>query len=110
MGVRLSVDFIKETTPSHLDNSKDLTMNSQYKYILELSDTNDILGGEWTSNHHPIFIWTGENPNGIGDNSVGEFSGSVDDLRKLKAIALKASSKNTVLGQIVKHLIKLSNE
>ena len=110
VGVRLSVDFIKETTPSHLDNSKDLTMNSQYKYILELSDTNDILGGEWTSNHHPIFIWTGENPNGIGDNSVGEFSGSVDDLRKLKAIALKASSKNTVLGQIVKHLIKLSNE
>lgn len=114
VGVRMHIEFVFENPPQKGMNSKPDNIDTRdYKYVLELDENDNIVGGEWTKNSHPIFIWNPsetETPFGYGDDVVKTFDGTVENLNSITGVAKKVSQKNTVLGAIVKYLIAQSKE
>jgi hypothetical protein len=108
IGVKLTVDFVFENTASHITQNPDRKDSRSYEFVLELDESGNILGGEWTKNNHAIFAWTAQNPNGIGDTQVPTFNGSVTELNSLTKVAVEASSRNTVLKAIAEYLVNKS--
>jgi hypothetical protein len=70
VGVAMDVSYIVESNPSQCEDEKSLQRTVRYMYDLELSDTKDIIGGEWYTNNHPDFVWTPAD--GAFLNSAGE--------------------------------------
>jgi len=107
VGVNMTVKFNFENPPQKGMNSKEENIDSrEYKYVLELDENDNIIGGEWTENKHPIFIWApaeNEEPRGYGDDKVTSFDGSVEELKKLTKVAKSASQNRTVLGAVVRY-------
>ena len=56
------------------------------------------------SNKHTVFIWIASDPL---INQKVNFNGTVVDLRELRQSAVEASSKNTVLREIMKYILNL---
>jgi len=114
IGINMTVDYMVEIYPPHEDKvAPDEIYNTEYKFVLELDSNYNVIGGEWTSNLHPSFIWT-TNVNKIilseEDKQITNFGGSVDELIKLKDSAISASSKSTVLKVIADYLVKQSSQ
>ena len=113
IGVHMTVFYLMENEPQHIKIiNENYSMNVKhtiYKFALELDNLNNIVGGEWLSNFHPIFIWIPDESskiNGVYDNI--EYDGSVYNLKKISKYAKIASNSGTVLGSIVKYLINKS--
>jgi len=109
VGVRMHVNYVFENPPQKGETQLPDNLDSRdYKFLLELDQNDNIVGGEWTKNSHPIFIWgaaEGEKPFGYGDDLIQSFDGSVESLRNLTAVAKEGSKKNVVLGAVVKYFI-----
>jgi len=107
IGVTMRVKFVFENPPQKGNTQKEDNIDSRlYKYVLELDSDENIVGGEWTENSHPIFIWQpaeNETPRGYGDSDVKSFDGSVEQLKKLTKAAKAASQKRSVLSAIVNY-------
>jgi len=106
VGVKLSVHFVSENDPSQ-EGEKDVKETKKYNYVIELDENDEIIGGEWMTNKHPIFIWNASDP--LSEEEI-KFKGSVEELNELKQSAIEASSRNTVLRDIVKYLLNLSTQ
>jgi len=99
--------------PPQFGNSTlpDNTDSRTYRFFVELDENENVIGGEWMRNKHPIFIWNpaeGKPVNGPMDYLVPTFKGTVDELNKLTLVAQQVSSGNSVLGAIVKYFVEQS--
>jgi len=114
IGVTMQVNFVFENPPIFGNKTKPDNVDSrEYTFYLELDVNENIVGGEWTENSHPIFIWNpaeGKKINGYGDETVKTFNGTVAELQKLTEYAKEVSSENTVLGAIMKYLVEVSSK
>jgi len=112
MGVEMTIHFVFENPPQYgNDTLPDNTDSRKYRFFIELDQNENVIGGEWSKNKHPIFIWNpaeGKPIHGLGDKQVPSFNGSVEELNKLSDIASAVSSQNTVLGAIVKYFVEKS--
>jgi len=110
IGVVMTVKFVFENPPQKGMQSKEENIDTRaYRYILELDEDENIVGGEWTENKHPIFIWQpadDEKPMGYGDDQVESFNGTVEELKKITQVASRASKNRSVLGAIVRYFIE----
>ena len=113
VGVHMTVNFVFENPPVFGEKQIPDNIDKRiYELYLELDESDNIVGGEWKLNKHPIFIWNpAENAkiNGEGDDLVTSFNGSVEELKQLTQHAKKVSSKNTVLKAIYKYFISKSS-
>jgi hypothetical protein len=113
IGVTMTVSFIFENPPVFNETQlPDKTDKRRYTFFLELDGEDNVIGGEWVVNKHPIFIWNpaeGAQINGVGDDEVTEFNGTVEELQKISESALKASRRNTVLKAVMKYFVKQSS-
>jgi len=113
IGVHMTVFFIFENQPVFGNEMKeDKKDERSYKFLLELDGEDNIIGGEWTENKHPIFIWIpveGVMPLGDGGDIFPSFDGSVKQLQEISDLAKMVSQNNTVLGAIVHYLVEKSS-
>jgi len=114
VGISLTVTYVSENGPVFGDRVEDDNISTaSYKFIVELDDSENIIGGEWTSNDHPMFLWNlaqGASPFGYGDNTVKTFNGTVEELKKMTSTAQKVSNaQNTVLGAVMRYLVQESS-
>jgi hypothetical protein len=114
LGVRFYVYYIMEEEPVHVEESninlEDNMSLKVYEFVLELDEGNNIIGGEWLSNQHPIFLWTPDlryKPTTKFD--FVSFNGDVESLRKLSTFAKEASENTLVIKSIIDYLIVNSN-
>ena len=115
LGVNMTVNFVFENHPVHDEKQQmNNNQNIDYSFILELDQNEDIVGGEWLDNFHPNFMWTlDENDikNRYDVDILAEsFSGDVDELKKIRPVAIEASRRKKVLKAIIDYLIKSSAE
>jgi len=114
VGLNMTVDFIFENPPVFGEKRiPDRTVNKTYVFFVELDQQENIVGGEWVSNRHPIFIWNpaeGAQIVGRGDDLVTKFDGTVEELKQLTESARKVSKTNTVLKAIMKYFVAKSSE
>jgi len=114
IGVEMTVNFVFENPPIFGNRTKpDNTDSRSYRFYLELDANENVVGGEWTENSHPIFIWNpaeGKKINGLGDDEVTSFNGTVAELKALTQTAKSVSSSNTVLGAVMKYLVNQSSK
>jgi hypothetical protein len=109
VGVHMTVYFVMESEPVHREkvetNDRKTIKEMRYSFSIELDGSLNVIGGEWLSNKHPVFIWDVDEPQhirGMYDNI--SFNGSSDDLRRITSYAKDASSRYKVLKSIVKYL------
>lgn len=75
--VQMTLEYAKERSPSGYEHGT-VTGRELYRYTLELSAEDKIIGGEWISNARPDFLWT------TALKPEGEVNGiSVDWVRQL---------------------------
>jgi hypothetical protein len=107
VGATISVIYLSENLPSKSKVYPDVKQSMKYDFTLELDEDDNILGGEWTSNKHPIFIWT-ISSDSREENSDSDFP--PEGLLNLRKKAIQSSTKNTVLREIVTYLASNSSE
>lgn len=112
IGVESNIEYIFESFPIHNNSEmEDNKKSLDYRYILELDESYRIIGGEWTDNAHPIFIWKIDEHEINSHEKENIFDGSVDSLRKLKKYAIDTSkNQKNVLKIIVNYLIEQSSK
>ena len=86
----------------------------KYSYDLEVDDEGQLVGGEWTSDTHPDFLWAlerGYEPQTMADQVIGvrEWNGSRIPENWLPAIH-HSSDKHEPMGAIVRGLIRMSSK
>jgi hypothetical protein len=114
IGVHMTVYFIMESHPIHSEvveiDDKKIIKDKKYSFSVELDESLNVIGGEWLSNNHPIFIWDVDEPYHVKSmyDNIG-FNGNTDELRSLTNYAKDASSKYKVLKSIVRYLLNNSS-
>jgi len=112
IGVNMTINYVVEIFPVH-DNyvAADAFDSASYSMILELDNNNNIIGGEWTTNTHPTFVWNISTAIPYTqDSAVPTFNGSVAALQALSSNAKSLSSQQmTVLKSIVDYLVAQSS-
>jgi hypothetical protein len=109
--VKFYVYYLFESMPVHKETiNSDITDNTlfvKYDFVLELDRDKNVIGGEWLSNNHPIFIWTSDSQSITLDKTI-RFDGSVGELNNLTADAKIYSKQTRVMKSVIKYLIKNS--
>jgi len=112
IGINMTINYVVEIFPVH-DNyvASDAFDSASYSMILELDSSYNIIGGEWTTNTHPTFVWNISTAIPYTqDNNVPTFNGSVAALKSLTTNAQSLSSQQmTVLKSIVDYLVAQSS-
>lgn len=70
VGISMTVEYVRETVPTLVENQPSLLASVTYDYDLELNAQKKILGGEWYSRQHPDFLWIADAkafPSSYGD-------------------------------------------
>jgi hypothetical protein len=97
---------------SLIDNEKmDVLRTVNYIYDIELSESNEILGGEWYQNTHPDFIWTpaeGARALSVADADLNEAWESGLPPKSWRESARKASYLGQPLAGVIDYLLELS--
>ena len=109
VGVSMDVVYIAETNPVHKGSpSPDRQVRVTYVYVLELDKNGAIIGGEWTQNKHPDFVWS-PSPDAKALNSedqkVGSIDGTPDSFKGVTKYAKSASSRGDLLYPVLDILI-----
>lgn len=122
VGIVMHVTFTSETIPnasSKDDVSDDIKREVRFLYDLELDRDKNIIGGEWTNNNHPDFIWTPDdnaNPESVGDlylrktNDVQQWKRNTAIPASWQRVAPYASQSKQPLARIVKELIEIAKK
>jgi hypothetical protein len=113
LAVNITVNFVFENFPYHgVKPSRNNNHQISYSFVLELDEHENITGGEWLDNFHPNFIWTLDEKDikrrYDEDKIVESFNGSVEELHKLRNVAIVASEDKKVLKAIVDYLVETS--
>ncbi len=114
VGISMRVDYTVETEAHHVEIDSvnyDASNSAVYMYDLELSDSGEILGGEWYQNKHPDFLWTPEEGARAATSAerfleLFNWEGNGPVPATWKAAAQVASRRKTPLAVVVESLIE----
>ncbi len=111
VGIKMRVTYISENSPTLAEFQEVNFVKTEYIYDLELDEKNNIIGGEWSSDNHPDFLWVAKKdafPSTIGDNLGLEI-----DLNNISSDVKKAAAANLKyklpFGSFVRELFKGSS-
>jgi len=106
-GVSISITYTKEVDPRRsVTPFNDQYGTENYRALLELDGNHNIIGGIWTSNVHPDYIWkVGSAIKLMPEDNVTSFSGTSAELRRMTGTAKALSAKGQVIHSVVKFLV-----
>lgn len=117
VGILMNVTYSVETQASHALSDgpdHDATRTVQYVYDLELSESGDVMGGEWYQNRHPDFLWVpvrGAKARAYADSLIPSnesWNGLTPIPASWKKVASQANRIGQPLGRIVETLVERS--
>lgn len=112
VGVAMTVTYAVENFPSH-DENQELNYSSvEYEYDLELNAQGVIVGGEWSSDQHPDFLWVPQKnsyPQSIGDSNTVSVNLERPSPQVQRAAYFNAN-QGLPFGPVVRELVRLSSE
>lgn len=110
VGINMTVEYVRETIPSKLENQPSLFATVTYDYDLELDAQKKILGGEWYSRQHPDFLWVADAqafPKTAGDQLAAKLKLN-KIIQEIKQAAAVNAKQGVPYGPFVKELFNQS--
>ena len=101
--VKMKVTYVVETDPKQGEPYPDILETVTYWYDLELDEQNNIVGGEWYSNHHPDFLWTkkrSSRPQNTIDSTISRLINAKKTVAKFVATRNMSVFNKALLGRL----------
>lgn len=112
VGVKMSVRYVVETSPSTEENQTTAIKTVKYEYDLELDKDLNIIGGEWYSDNHPDFLWVPDKtsfPSTDGDSDLFDKTINLGAVNSEVIEYAKINAQNEIpFGPIVRILVNQS--
>lgn len=118
VGIWATVTYVDDVEPTDViydEPAQDLLTDSSYLYDLELDEDHNIIGGEWSSDYHPDFMWVVNQkiePYAPQDRVASElllsFKENSSISKRLHELSLGAANNGLMLYSMIKKLQELS--